>query len=75
MNQQTSMAVLSAYPVPKASDGRPWQELIRARIDAQPAQPRNVQRTSDGDASSEQSLMSRRIQKMLMVTRSAWAVR
>jgi len=75
MNQQTSMAVLSAYPAPEVSDGRPWQELIRARIDARPAHPRNVKRTSDGDASSEQFLMSQRIQKMLMVTRSAWATR
>ncbi len=75
MNQQPPTAVLSAYPAPKASDGRAWQELIRARIDAQLAHPRNVQRTSDGDASSEQSLMSQRIQKMLMITRSAWATR
>ncbi len=74
MNQQSLMAVLSAYPAPKASDELMWQELRRAwnedRDDDQKAQA-----ISDDEAADARSLMSQRIEKILLTTRLSWSTR
>ncbi len=68
MNQQPLMAVLSAYPAPKASDELLWQELKRAwRND-------KAEREISGDDAA-QALMSGRIEKILLTTRLSWATR
>ncbi len=70
MNQQSLMAVLSAYPAPKASDELLWQELKRAWRNDKAEQPREI----SGDDAAE-ALMSRRIEKILLTTRLSWATR
>ncbi len=59
MNQQTQMAILSAYPACKASDVLLWQELGL------------MEDLADGDHKAR-SLMSDRIAKILLTTRLSW---
>jgi hypothetical protein len=73
MNQQTLMAALSAYPSPKASDELLWQMLNQAWRNEEPARHRNVREGADDDVSCTQSLMSGKIEKMLLTTRQFWA--
>lgn len=70
MNQQSLMAVLSAYPAPKVSDELLWQELKRAWRNDKAEQHREI---SGDDAT--QALMSGRIEKILLTTRLSWATR
>ncbi len=70
MNQQSLMAVLSAYPAPKASDELLWQEMKRAWRNDKAEQCREI----CGDDAA-QALMAGRIEKILLTTRLSWATR
>jgi len=73
MNQQTLMAVLSAYPAPKASDEFLWQELRQAWLNEGPAHHRIVRERLDDEEFCAQSAMTRNIEKILATTRCSWA--
>lgn len=73
MNQQTLMAVLGAYPAPKASDELLWRELTQAWRNEASARSRRVQETPDDEEPRVQSPMSRNLEKILSTTRSCWA--
>jgi hypothetical protein len=73
MNQQTLMAVLSAYPAPKASDELLWRELTKAWRNEASARSRKVREISDDDEPCAQSPMTRNLEKILSTTRSYWA--
>lgn len=73
MNQQTLMAVLSAYPAPKASDELLWRELTKAWRNEASARSRKAREISDDDEPHAQSPMSRNLEKILSTTRSYWA--
>lgn len=67
MNRQEPTATPRAYPARKASDMLFRQELGLAS----PAEA--LERR--GDAPTEQELMSKRAEKILLTTRLSWAVR
>lgn len=73
MNQQTLMAVLSAYPAPKASDELLWRELTKAWRNEAFAHSRKVEETSDDEEVRAPSPMIRNLEKILSATRSCWA--
>jgi hypothetical protein len=73
MNQQTLMAVLRAYPAPKASDELLWRELTKAWRNEASARSRKVREISDDDEPRAQSPMTRNLEKILSTTRSYWA--
>ncbi len=64
MNQQTFTTSLSAYPAAKASDMWLWQELSRTVLN---------DGSAEDDASKVCSLMSARLEKILLTTRGSWA--
>lgn len=74
MNQQM-MAVLSAYPAPKASDEFLWLQLNQAWLSEELAQCHNVPKRLDDDLLGTQSLMPLNIEKILSITRFSWTTR
>ncbi len=75
MNQQTLMASFSAYPAPKASDVLLWQVLSRTWPNEEPVQHGNIQESLDDDMTRTQSVMTARLEKILLTTRHSWAKR
>ncbi len=73
MNQQSPMAAPSAYSAPKVLDDLLRQQ--RPTRGEKPARRHYAQQRLDAEVLSEQSLMAKRIEKMLLTTRLAWASR
>ncbi len=73
MNQQTLMAVLRAYPAPKASDELLWRELTQAWRKEASARSRKVLEISDDEEACAQSPMTGNLEKILSTTRAYWA--
>ena len=72
MNQQTLMAVLGAYPAPKASDELLCRELTQAWRKGASACSRKVGEES-GAEDRAPSAMAGNLEKILATTRSCWA--
>ncbi len=75
MNQEFLMAAPSTYSAPKVLDDLLWQEQSRPTRSEKPARRHYAQQRHDAEVLSEQSLMVKRVERMLQITRLAWAKR
>ena len=73
MNQKNLMAVLRAYPAPKASDELLWRELTQAWRNEASARRRKVREISNDEKACAQFPMTRNLEKILSTTRAHWA--